>query len=220
MPITRTAVAVGTVGTVPSALHRVTLVRARSGALKNLGDDLLKDIGGPSHETLERLIYIVGSARGGTTITQSIIELNDGFITMVRPSNFLNYVWRYRKVLHENLWQELLWAPPYLRWGKVRKSLPEPRRSSFIRLISRAVAKKNLHDLYRLYPLVRALDSEEKRESGSLVAWLDKGNDFWGVDLLPLAFPRSRFVFTVRNPRGGRSPRWQSARRTCEPTLN
>jgi hypothetical protein len=151
---------------------------------------------------LERLIYIVGSARGGSSITQAIIGLHENVIAMSGPSSFLNHVWRYRNVLHDRLWRQLLWTPGYLRRAQVRDSLPEERKQAFIKLINRAAAEKDLHDLYQLYPLVKALDPDEKRDPRTFLAWLDKGNDFWGVDQLCRAFPEGRFVFVVRDPRG------------------
>jgi hypothetical protein len=170
--------------------------------LASRDDELLRQVGGPSPETLERLIYIVGSARGGTTITNRIVGLHDRVIALGGPSHFLNHVWRYRNVVHDRLWRQLLWTPSYLRRSKVRNKLPEDRRRAYLKLINRAMAEKDLHNLYRLYPLVRALDPDETRAPDSFVAWLDKGNDFWGIDRLARAFPRGQFVFVVRDPRG------------------
>lgn len=163
---------------------------------------LLSEIGGPSPEALERLIYVVGSARGGTSITNRVIGMHDDVLALGNPSHFLNHVWRYRKVLHDRLWQQLLWTPGHIRQNAVRESLPEDRKHAFIRLINWAMVEKNLHDLYQLYPIVKALDPDQTRKPDSFQAWLDKGNDFWGVNQLSHAFPDARFVFVVRDPRG------------------
>jgi hypothetical protein len=165
-------------------------------------DELLRTVGGPDPSAFDRLIYVTGSARGGTTLTSRIISLQPRVVTWVSPSHFLNHVWRYRKRIHSRLWEHLLWKPKYLRRSIVRDSLPEERRRAYLKLINRAVLEKDLHDLYRLYPLTKALDPEETRDPASFLAWLDKGNDFWGVDQLPKAFPKGRFVFVVRDPRG------------------
>lgn len=165
-------------------------------------DELLTSVGGPPREALNRLIYVVGSARGGTSITQAILAQHDSVIAMHGPSSFLNHVWRYRNKVHERLWRQLLWTPGYLRRAPVRDSLNGKRRDAFIKLINVAVSEKKLRDVYRLYPLVRALDPDENRDLGTMKAWLDKGNDFWGVKLLPKAFPEGRFVFVIRDPRG------------------
>lgn len=163
--------------------------------------DLLQGVGGPTSAALDRLIYCVGSARGGTSISFEIIGLHDNVISLGGPSHFLNHVWRYRRKVHERLWRQLLWTPSNVRHTEVRESLPEERRKAYLRLVNWCVAAKNLASLYKLYPLTRALDPEETRDPSSFVAWLDKGNDFWGVSLLPRAFPKGRFVQVVRDPR-------------------
>ena len=163
---------------------------------------LLDELGGPPQAALERLIYVVGAARGGSSITQAILGQHDRVIALPGPSAFLNHVWRYRRKLHDRLWRQLVWTPSYLHRAAVRDSLPEARSRAYVQLANRAMAQKDLHDLYRLYPVTLALDPGETRDPASFVAWLDKGNDFWGVDALPAAFPEARFVFVVRDPRG------------------
>jgi Sulfotransferase family len=165
-------------------------------------ESLLAELGGPPRAALERLIYVVGAARGGSSITQAVIGQHDRVIALPGPSSFLNHVWRTRNRVHDRLWRQLLWTPSYLRRAAVRDSLSEPKSRAYVQLINRATARKDLHDLYRLYPLTRAFDPGETRDPSSFVAWLDKGNDFWGVDALPKAFPEARFVFVVRDPRG------------------
>lgn len=164
-------------------------------------DELLRAVGGPSAEALERMIYVVGSARGGTSISFRIIELHDNVISLGGPSHFLNHVWRYRNTLHDRLWRQLLWTSKYIRRKAVRDSLPEDRRDAYLLLINQRTEAKRLAALYQLYPITRALDPEETRNPTSLVAWVDKGNDFWGVDRLARAFPQGRFVQVVRDPR-------------------
>ena len=182
------------------------MVRGNNRALRAMSttnrNHLIEQIGGPSSDVLDRLIYVVGSARGGTSITQAIIAQHQAVIAMGGPSSFLNHVWRYRKRLHDRLWRQLLWTPGYLRRTEVLQSLTEGKRQAFLRLINIACEEKDLHQLYRLYPLTRALDPDETRDPSSLMAWLDKGNDFWGVRHLPKAFPKGRFVIVLRDPRG------------------
>ncbi len=84
---------------------------------------------------------------------------------------------------------------------KFATSLSEDRKVAYIQHINLVLERKNLRELYQLYPLVRGVDPEEPRDPDVVCAWLDKGNDFWGVDLLPAQFPQARFVFVVRDPR-------------------
>jgi hypothetical protein len=155
-----------------------------------------------SPDALERLIYIVGSARGGTSVTKDVIGAHDNVISFHGPTHFLNHPWRHRNRLDARLWNIVFWLPGSLRRAEVRDSLEPEARATFIRHVNQLLARRDFRELYQLYPLTRALDPEESRDPKDMVAWLDKGNDFWGVDLLPRHFPQARFVFVVRDPRG------------------
>ena len=50
-------------------------------------DQIIARIGGPSAEVLDRLIYVAGTARGGTTITTRLIAVHPQIITAARPSH-------------------------------------------------------------------------------------------------------------------------------------
>jgi hypothetical protein len=159
-------------------------------------------IGSLSPAALERLIYVVGSARGGTSLTKDVIGAHDNVISFHGPTHFLNHPWRHRKRLDARLWNVVFWLPSSVRRDEARESLDPENRAAYVRHINRVLARGDFRELYQLYPLVRALDPEEPREPGDIIAWLDKGNDFWGVDLIARHFPQARFVFVVRDPRG------------------
>ena len=155
-----------------------------------------------SPAALERLIYVVGSARGGTSLTKDVIGAHDNVISFHGPTHFLNHPWKHRRRLDPRLWNIVFWLPENVRRAEVRDSLAPQAREDFIRHVNRALARRDFRELYQLYPLTRALDPEEPRAPQDIVAWLDKGNDFWGVDLIARHFPQARFVFVVRDPRG------------------
>ena len=155
-----------------------------------------------SPAALERLIYVVGSARGGTSLTKDVIGAHDNVISFHGPTHFLNHPWKHRKRLDPRLWNIVFWLPENVRRSEARDSLAPQAREEFIRHFNRVLARRDFRELYQLYPLTRALDPEEPRAPQDIVAWLDKGNDFWGVDLIARHFPQARFVFVVRDPRG------------------
>jgi hypothetical protein len=156
-------------------------------------------IGSLSKQALERLIYVVGSARGGTTLTKNVIGMHDNVISFGGPTHFLNHPWRHRSRVEERLWRVIFWLP--VRRDEARASLSGDRKEAYIQHLNQVLHRKDLRELYQLYPIVQALDPDETRDPGTAEAWLDKGNDFWGVDLLPRHFPQARFVFVVRDPR-------------------
>lgn len=162
----------------------------------------IRAIGSLSPDALERLIYVVGSARGGTSVTKEVIGLHDNVISFHGPTQFLNHPWKHRRRLDPRLWNIIFWLPSSVRRSATRDSLAPERREAFMRHVNRVLAKRDFRELYQLYPMVRALDPDEARDPKDIVAWLDKGNDFSGVHLLPKHFPQARFVFVVRDPRG------------------
>ena len=162
----------------------------------------MRAIGSMSPEALERLIYVVGSARGGTSLTKDVIGAHDKVISFLGPTHFLNHPWKHCGRLDPRLWNLVFWLPSSVRRDEVRNALAPEAREAFVRHINRTLARRNFRELYQLYPLTRALDPEEPRKPEDIVAWLDKGNDFWGVDLIARHFPQARFVFVVRDPRG------------------
>jgi hypothetical protein len=128
-----------------------------------------------------------------------VIGLHDNVVSFGGPSHFLNHVWRHRNRIEDRLWRVIFWLP--VRRDEARESLGDARKAAYIQHVNQVLDRKNLRELYQLYPLVQAVDPLEKRDPRTIEAWLDKGNDFWGVDLLPAQFPHARFVFVVRDPR-------------------
>ncbi len=76
-----------------------------------------------SPAALERLIYVVGSARGGTSLTKDVIGAHDNVISFHGPTHFLNHPWKHRKRLDPRLWNIVFWLPENVRRAEVRDSL-------------------------------------------------------------------------------------------------
>lgn len=149
----------------------------------------------------DRLIYVVGAARGGTTLIKNLIGLHPGVISFDGPTHFLNHVWRHRKRLMDRLWRSVFWMPFASLRPEMRRRLDPERVRAFEREVNRALSSGSLHRIYRCYPQIVAVSPESGIEPGSTVAWLDKGNDLWGLDDLAGAFPHARFVAVLRDPR-------------------
>ena len=64
-----------------------------------------------SPAALERLIYVVGSARGGTSLTKDVIGAHDNVISFHGPTHFLNHPWKHRRRLDPRLWNIVFWLP-------------------------------------------------------------------------------------------------------------
>lgn len=151
---------------------------------------------------LERLIYVVGSARGGTTITRDVLSTHDSVFALPGPSHFLNHVWRYRRRVHDRLWRVIFWTPGFVNRNKLNERLAPELVGPVTDYINSAFDSRAFRRIYELYPVVRALLSEDPSASSSCTAWLDKGNDLNLVELLPHHYPAARMVQLVRDPRG------------------
>ncbi len=135
-------------------------------------------------------------------MTKDVIALHENVVSFDGPTHFLNHPWRHRKRVKERLWRVIYWLPHSVRHDVVRDLLDAPRREAYIKYLNQVLDRKDFRELYQTYAFVRALDPDLKSNSEKKLAWLDKGNDFWGVELLPQYFPHARFVFVVRDPRG------------------
>ena len=61
------------------------------------------DLPVPTQDALDRLVYLVGPPRGGTTIMYFSLGLHDRILTLPMLSSFIPHVWRYRGKVHDRL---------------------------------------------------------------------------------------------------------------------
>lgn len=148
-----------------------------------------------------RLIYVFGTARGGTTFLKNIVGLHPGLVSFDGPTHFLNHVWRHRKRLLDRLWRGVFWMPFRAEQSAIRSRLPAEQGQKLRRSVNQALSSHQLGRIYRQYPLIRALSPDSGIDPAAMVGWLDKGNDCWGIDALASAFPEAKFIAIVRDPR-------------------
>jgi hypothetical protein len=153
-------------------------------------------------EALNRFVYLVGSARGGTSVLQEAFGVHDELLVLPGPSHLMNQVWRYRNKIHDRLFRQVFRLPSYYREEQIVQSLGPEKGSQLKRYIDQALITRDLRLMYQLYPLVYSLDKECGKDPQRLKGWVDKANDVHGLEAIPKAFPESRFVFIVRDPRG------------------
>ncbi len=154
-----------------------------------------------SPEVLGRLVYVVGSARGGTTMLGECVALHDRILALPENSNFLGQVWRYARKVDDRLLRLLLAQPWYYRRREAIARLGDLDGRKFQGHITRMIATRDLAGLYRLYPIIHALVGQHGRDIDALRAWSDKATDTRGLGALARAFPALRVVFIVRDPR-------------------
>jgi hypothetical protein len=154
-----------------------------------------------SEEALERLVYLVGCPRSGTTIITRCFYLSDRVFSMPNRTSFTHHIWRYRNALDRRLLRIIFRMPNFYNEKKTARSLGPEGRARLERRIHKAFAAKDLRGMYQLYPLVFSLDPTCQQRPERATCWADKGNDVYGIFEMARAMPRARFVFIIRDPR-------------------
>jgi len=165
-------------------------------------DQGLEGLGSLSQEALDRFIYIVGSARSGTSVLFDAIGVHDDILALPGMTHFMNQVWRYRHKVHMRLLRQIFRLPGFYDESEVLSLLEKGTGMELKRYIDEALVSRDLRRMWQVYPVVYALDKKNKKKASGIRAWADKANDFYSVEKVAQAFPKGKFVFIVRDPRG------------------
>lgn len=152
-------------------------------------------------DVLDRLVYIVGSPRGGTTIIARSFFLSDRVFTFPGFTQFTRNVWHHRKKMSPSLLRRIFRLPKYYHELRILKSLDERVRRKMERDIQDAFAAKDLGRLYKIYPRLYALDPDCAKDGARALCWSDKANDIIGLFDIARSMPKARFIFIIRDPR-------------------
>ena len=153
-------------------------------------------------EALDHLIYIIGTARGGTSVLFDALGVHDDILALPGMTHYMNQVWRYRNTVHMRLLRQIFRLPGFYDEEGVVRGLDTAAGRELKRFIDDALDSRDLKRMWQVYPVVYALDKRNTKKAGDIRAWADKANDFYGVDKVAQAFPHGKFVFIVRDPRG------------------
>ena len=156
---------------------------------------------GLTPEALERLVYMVGSPRSGTTVITRSFYLSERVFPCPSPTRFTHRVWRYRKKVDGRLLTEIFKMPKFYHERRALRTLPPADRANLERQIREAFESRHLSGMYRLYPLIYSLDPMAERSAENAVCWADKGNDVYGLFDVARYFPQAKFICIIRDPR-------------------
>lgn len=168
----------------------------------SMGHQKLDGFGSLSQGALDRFIYIIGSARGGTSVLFDAIGVHDEILALPGMTHFMNQVWRYRHKVHMRLLRQIFRLPGFYDETEVVSLLEKGIGRELKRYIAEALDSRDLKRMWQVYPVVYALDMRNNKKPGEIKGWADKANDFYGVERVAQAFPKGKFVFIVRDPRG------------------
>ncbi len=155
----------------------------------------------PGPEALERLAYVVGPVRGGTTLLYNAIGLHPEVLTFRGMTHFVSHVWQYRNTVHERLLRILVKLPNFWKQEKdILAGLGEAERLEWKRFTNRAVKRRRMAELWSLYPMLYSLTTLFTKQAKDIRCWCEKSNDCAGVGDIARGFPWSRFLFIARDP--------------------
>lgn len=154
-----------------------------------------------SADILERLVYLVGTTRSGTTVIARSFYLSGYVFGCPNSTRFTNQVWRNRNKVDERMLRLIFKMPKFYQERRALNALAPEDRTRIRRLIWDAFATRHLGRMYQLYPLLYSLDPACAKDPSQALCWADKANDVEGLFDLPRYLPQAKFVFITRDPR-------------------
>ena len=151
----------------------------------------------------DNLIYLAGMARSGTTVISRALDLHPEVYAPADETLFVEHVWAMRHHATDFLLRRTLFGSNGLHYAGFRQILnrqPAAYRRSLANRIEEAFRSLSFRDLYSLYPHVYFLAFPGEKKAGEIRFWKDKSTVREGFGLVAQHFPKTKFIFIVRNP--------------------
>jgi hypothetical protein len=157
-----------------------------------------------SEDVLDRLVYIVGSPRSGTTVMSNSFYLSPNVLSFPNQIQFTNNLWRNRRKFDSRLLRRLSRLPHFFRnlERNILEQADDTTRRHLARRIHEAFASKSLAGMYQLYPLLYSMSPDFPKDRSQLRCWADKAVDINGLFDIARELPKSKVIFIIRDPRG------------------
>lgn len=151
---------------------------------------------------LSRLVWIMGAARGGTTVVGQAIGRHPQHLFTGIISYFLEEIWSQKKRLTAQEIEKRFYVENHALLEDVAAVHGAEMVSRLRAGVSEAAARKDMPALLKFYPLIRMLSGElDGKTLSDIRCWQMKTNNWRGLDLIRSGFPDARFVFVARDPR-------------------
>lgn len=164
----------------------------------------LEDLGiaGVRPDTLERLVYMVGPTRSGTSIINNATGLHPRHLVAAPVSYFMDRVWCQAKRDDAAALRQRFEALPGCVGDASLDGLDREQRERLDRYMAESFARPDLKRLFQLLPLRALAAGGHGKEPDQVRCWQTKTGNWRGLEEVRRAFPQARFVFLVRDPRG------------------
>ncbi len=153
-----------------------------------------------NNEALEHLVYVVGPARGGTSIMFDSLGISEHILVLPGMTHFMNHVYRYRNKVHQRLLNIIFRIPFFYDQKKILSGLEKSYRKQILARINSSLQKKDLKKMWQNYPLIYGLSDEYDGDIQKIKCWADKANDYFGLKQIREKFGNAKFILVFRGP--------------------
>lgn len=153
-------------------------------------------------DTLERLVYMVGPTRSGTSIINNAIGLHPRHLVAAPVSYFMDRVWCHAKRDDAAALRQRFEALPGYVGDASLGGLHREQRERLDHYMADSFVRPDLKRLFQLLPLRALAAGGRGKEPDQVRCWQTKTGNWRGLGAVCRAFPQARFVFLLRDPRG------------------
>lgn len=153
-------------------------------------------------DLFNRLVYLVGPTRSGTSIISAAIGAHPKHLVAAWASYFMDRVWCHARKAPTSVLRTKYEAIPGYRGEAAARALDPLRRVALEQYVAESFEKPRLARLFGLLPLFTLLAGDHGKDPRKLHCWQTKSCNWRGLDAIRRSFPEAVFVFIFRDPRG------------------
>ena len=155
-----------------------------------------------SEQFAKKLIYVVGSARGGSTFATRVIGVHPDLLYVEWNDKTFSNVWPQIDTLNDEELRRRLFRPSEDSTAAIPiEHIDRETLHRWNEHVERVFRARNLRAIFCLRGIFYWLTQAPKQRHANLQGWCIKTNTWEGVDLLKQAIPEAQIVFVVRDPR-------------------
>ena len=148
------------------------------------------------------LIYVVGSARGGSTFANRVIGVHPDLLYVGWNDKTFSNIWPQIGSLSDEELRRRLFRPAEDSNVSIPiEHLDTGSRRRWNLHVERVLRSRNLREIFCLRGIFYWLTHAPEQSLSGMRGWCIKANTWEGVDTLKQAIPEAKIVFVIRDPR-------------------